>query len=211
MPTRRGDVKPISARLERAVRIPATILAADQRPGHLRREAARRGVRALGVALKVDGLRGARRNRILQTSVRSTPLCFSVFCGTLSAQKTETVSIYPPAQVLRQRSADPALAGRKPTKMDAANEEDVDLDVVNLINLTAVPDVVIGQDRRPPVRGSPVIALFICIPLLLLLCRYRQAVMPFLRWSRSFPLRRHLGGRGRYESVSQNDLPSLNA
>lgn len=95
--------------------------------------------------------------------------------------------------------------------MDAFNE-DVDLDVVqvNLINLTAVPDVVIGQDRGPPVRGSPAIALFICIPLLLLLCRYRQAVMPFLRWSRSFPLRRHLGGRGRYESVSQMDLPSLN-
>ena len=99
---------------------------------------------------------------------------------------------------------------QEPTKMDAANE-DVDLmDAVNLINLTAVPDVVTGQDRGPPVRGSPAIALFICIPLLLLLCRYRQAVMPFLRWSRSFPLRRHLGGRGRYESVSQMDLPSLN-
>jgi len=94
--------------------------------------------------------------------------------------------------------------------MDAVNEEVDLIDAVNLINLTAVPDVGIGQDRGPPVRGSPVIALFICIPLLLLLCRYRQAVMPFLRWSRSFPLRRHLGGRGRYESVSQMDLPSLN-
>ena len=104
----------------------------------------------------------------------------------------------------------PQTISRKPTKMDGANE-DVDLmDAVNMINLTAVPDVVTGQDRGPPVRGSPAIALFICIPLLLLLCRYRQAVMPFLRWSRSFPLRRHLGGRGRYESVSQMDLPSLN-
>ena len=163
-----------------------------------------------GVALKVDRLRGAMRKRILQALVRSTALCFCVFRRSLSPKKSEIVSVFPPAccGVLRQRGAEPA---GQPTTMDAANEEDVDLDVVNLINLTAVPDVVIGQDRRPPVRGSPVIALFICIPLLLLLCRYRQAVMPFLRWSRSFPLRRHLGGRGRYESVSQNDLPSLNA
>ena len=171
--------------------------------------AARRGI--WGGRSKVDRLRGAMRNRILQTSVRSTPLCFCVFCRTLSPKKFETVSDFPPAGVLRGARSRRCSSLDATATMDAANEEDVDLDVVNLINLTAVPDVVIGQDRRPPVRGSPVIALFICIPLLLLLCRYRQAVMPFLRWSRSFPLRRHLGGRGRYESVSQNDLPSLNA
>ena len=85
----------------------------------------------------------------------------------------------------------------------------------DLLNFTVVDEDVYAtghEDVRQAQRGSasPASALFICLPLLLLLCRYRQALMPFLRWSRSFPLRRHLGGRGHYVSVSQTDLVALN-
>ena len=59
---------------------------------------------------------------------------------------------------------------------------------------------------RPAQHGSPVPALLICVPLLVLLFRYRQAFASLtLRWSRNLPLRRHLGGRGHYVSVSQSE------
>ena len=62
-------------------------------------------------------------------------------------------------------------------------------------------------DIRPAAEdGSPLLALLICVPLILLLGRYRKPFVALpLRWSRSLPLRRHLGGRGHYVSVAQSE------
>ena len=67
-----------------------------------------------------------------------------------------------------------------------------------VLNLTAT----VSTSRRTP-HMSPLLAMVICVTFLVLL---RRSWPQLLRLTQShLPLRRHLGGRGHYVSLSQSD------